>query len=209
MKTDIGSLIATISLSDYYNKAEIDDIDNELSALVLNTYNKSGTYTFRTDYYNIEHINTQFDLKANCVNTYTKSEVDIIITRLGIPSMLTIINSNGVNITNILSIRYTQSEVDTLISTFHNKAETGNMLNQKVNTPGNSFIQGILDAYVFRCGKTKTKHDDGLNSLTLTLQAASESTIDLRAEESFANMLLQTQGTSYIGLPTIKQYYYV
>ena len=116
--------------------------------------------------------------------------------------MLNIINNNGVNVTNILNTRYTKSEVDTLIPTSYNKPETYNMLNQKVNTSGNSVIQGILDAYVFRCGEIKIKNDDDLNSLTLTQQAANESTIDLRTEESSANMYLQIKGTSYKGLPT-------
>ena len=38
--TDIDSLIATINISKCYNKTEIDDIDNELSTLILNKYNK-------------------------------------------------------------------------------------------------------------------------------------------------------------------------
>ena len=50
--------------------------------------------------------------------------------------MLNLINNNGTNIVDILNIRSTKSEVDTLISASYNKTETDNMLNQKVNTPG-------------------------------------------------------------------------
>ena len=39
----------------------------------------------------------------------------------------------------------------------YNITETDNMLNQKVNTSGNSIIQGELDAYVFRCGEIRIK----------------------------------------------------
>ena len=62
------------------------------------------------------------------------------------------------------------------------------MLNQKVNTSGNNSIQGGLDAYLFRCGEIKIKNDDGLNCLSLIQLTANESIIDLRTEETFANM---------------------
>ena len=72
INTEIDSVIANINISDYYNKAEIYDTDNELSTLILNTYNNNELYTFLTDYYNIEYLNIQFDLKVNGLNTYTK-----------------------------------------------------------------------------------------------------------------------------------------
>ena len=103
-------------------------------------------------------------LKASGLNTYTKSEVDNIITVLDISPMLNFINNNGANIVDIFNTRYTKLEVDTFLSTSYNAAETDNMLNHKVNTSGNSVIQGSLDAYVFRCGEIKIKSDDGLNS---------------------------------------------
>ena len=59
-----------ISISSYYNNTKIDDIDNKLSTLILNTYNKHDKYTCFTDYYNIEYMYTQFDSKANSLNTY-------------------------------------------------------------------------------------------------------------------------------------------
>ena len=125
-----------------------------------------------------------------------------MITLLGISSVLSLINNSGTNTVDILNTRYTKSEVDTPISTSYNKTETGNRLNQKVNTSGDSVIHGSLDAYVFRCGEIKIQNDDDLHSLTLTQLAANENTIDLRTEESFANMYLKIKGTSYIGLPT-------
>ena len=74
IKTKINNLIADINLSDYYNKTEIYDTDNELPTLILNTYSKHEIDTFFTDYYNTEYLNTQLGLKANGLNTYTKSE---------------------------------------------------------------------------------------------------------------------------------------
>ena len=155
-----------------------------------------------TGYYNVEYLNTQFGLNANSSNTYTKSEVDNIINPLAIPSMLSIINNNGTNIVDILNTRYTKTEVDTLIPTSYNTTETGNLLNQKVNTSGNNVISGSLEANVFRCGEIKTISDGDLNALTLTRLTANEYIIDLRTEESFANMYLNENVFSYIGLST-------
>ena len=202
IKTEIDHLIANMILSDNYNKTEIDGLDDDLSTLISNTNNKHQIDTFLTDYYDIEYLNTHLDLDATGLNTYTKSEVDNITNPLDISSMLNPMNNNGTNMIDILNTRYTKSEVDTPISTSYNKTETDNMLNQKVNTSGDSVIQGIWDAYVFRCGEIKIKNDDDLNSLTLTQLAANESTIDLRTEKPFDNMYLTIKGASYIGLST-------
>ena len=91
IKTEIDSLIANISISDYYNKTEIDDIGNELTTFILNN-------TCFTDSYNIEYMNTQFGLKANSLNTYTKSDIDNITTHLDISSIFNPINNNGTHI---------------------------------------------------------------------------------------------------------------
>ena len=124
------------------------------------------------------------------------------MTLLGISSMLNAISNHGTTIVDILTTRYTKSEVDTLISTSFNKTETGNMLNHKIDTSGNSFIQGSLYAYLLRCGEIKIQRDDDLNSLTLTQLAANSSIIGLRTGESFANMYLKNKGASYIILST-------
>ena len=53
-KTELYSLLANIhpniDLSNYYTKTEIDDVDNELSTLNLNTYTKTEVVTQLTDY---------------------------------------------------------------------------------------------------------------------------------------------------------------
>ena len=146
-----------------------------------------------TDCYNIEYLNTQIDLKANCLNTYTKSEVDNIMNPLDIPSMLSTINNNATNIVDISNTRYTKTEVDTLISTYHSKTEIDNLLIQKVNTSGNNVISCSLEANVFRYGEIRTINDDDLNALTLTQLTANEYIIELRTVESFANMCLKSQ----------------
>ena len=114
IKTEIGSFIANVNIRNYYNKTELGDIDDELSTLILNTYNTYGISTCFTYYVNIGCVNTQFDLRANKLNTYTTSEAYNLITLLGIPYMLNMINNSGINITDMFDTRYTKPEVDNL-----------------------------------------------------------------------------------------------
>ena len=114
--------------------------------------------------------------------------------------MLSLINTNGANIIDILNTRYAKTEVDTLISTSYNKTETCNLLKQKVNTSGNSVISNNSEANVFRCGGIKIINDDDLNALTLAQLTANESIIDSRTEEPDAEMNLKVKGFPYIGL---------
>ena len=72
IKTEIDTLCSNLDLNNQYTKTEIDDLDNELPTLMLNTYNKSEIGTFLIDYYDIEYLNTQFGLKADSLNTYTR-----------------------------------------------------------------------------------------------------------------------------------------
>ena len=46
LKTEIDNLIANAKLSNDNTKIEIDDIDNDLPTLILNTYNRNETVTF-------------------------------------------------------------------------------------------------------------------------------------------------------------------
>ena len=61
-------------------------------------------------------------------------------------------------------------------------------------------IPGSSEANVFRCGEIIIIIDDDLNTLALTQLTANEPIIDLRTEESFANMYLKVKDFSYIGL---------
>ena len=55
MKTEIGSLFSNVDLCSYYTKSEVDDIDNELFTLILNTYTKTENDTQLTDYATISY----------------------------------------------------------------------------------------------------------------------------------------------------------
>ena len=82
------------------------------------------------------------------------------------------------------------------------KTKADNLLNQKVNTSGNNIIPCSSEANVFRCGEIRIINDDDLNALTLTQLTANGSVINLTTEESFANMYLEVECVSYIGLST-------
>ena len=128
-----------------YNKTDIGDIDNELSTLILNTYNEHEIGAFFTYYHNIEYLNTQLDLNANGLNTYTKGEVDDIITLLDIPSMLNLINNIDINKIDILMsdieiiIVLSKTEAQTnyfdknhITSNYYDKVAMGSMIFQKL-----------------------------------------------------------------------------
>ena len=103
--TEIDNLIAAVNVSNYYTKAEVDDMDNELSTLILNMFNKIEVDTFFTDYYNIGYLNMRLVFKATSFNTCTKSEVGNIIIILDISSSLNPINNNGTKMVDIVNTR--------------------------------------------------------------------------------------------------------
>ena len=189
-------------LNSYYTKIEVGDIDNGLSTLILDTYNTNEIYTFVTYYYNIEYLNTQFDLKATSFNTYTKSEVYNKLTLLDISSMLHLINSNGTNTVDVLNTRYTNSEAYNIIYTFYIEVQTGNLLNVKVSISGNSAVQGDLSAWTFRFLDLKVKHNDDDNCLTLTQILPNQSYFNTRTTEAHAHMYFQLKGSSYMIMST-------
>ena len=82
-------------------------------------YNEYEVDTCLTNYYNSTYVNTHVDSTINSSNTYTQSDVGDIINILGISSMLTIINANGINIADMSDTRYTKSEVDNLINNIY------------------------------------------------------------------------------------------
>ena len=130
-------LFPNIDLNSYYSKTEVDDIDNELSTLVLNINTKTEIDTFLyTNYPSLSFTADNFYSKAEIDSTlsdyitstqiddsyYSKSEIDTTLN-LYSPSA------------QILSNLYSKLYIDnTCISPaqtgalYHNKTETGNML---------------------------------------------------------------------------------
>ena len=68
IKTEIDYLFSNIDLSNYYIKSEVDDIDNELSTLILNTYTKTEIDTQLADYATISY------LQGNYMTTLSTTE---------------------------------------------------------------------------------------------------------------------------------------
>ena len=60
IKTEIDSLFSNLDLSNYYTKSEVDDIDNELFTLILNTYTKTEIDTQLTDYATISYLQSNY-----------------------------------------------------------------------------------------------------------------------------------------------------
>ena len=56
IKAEIGTLFSNIDLSNYYTKSEVDDIANDLSTLILNTYTKTEVDTFLYANYPVYHL---------------------------------------------------------------------------------------------------------------------------------------------------------
>ena len=56
-KTEVDATVANINFSNtHYTKSEVDDIGNELSALILNTYTKTEIDTALSDYSAISYL---------------------------------------------------------------------------------------------------------------------------------------------------------
>ena len=154
-KPQVEALISNLNLSYYYTKTEVGSPlsdystitylqDNYMTSLSITQtlMNNYASVTFIVDnFYDKTYLDNQFSLKADL------SELTNLVT------------------TEYLTTKYTNS-VD-LTTVYYNKTETDNMLNQKVNTSGNSSIQGRLDAYLFRCGEIRIKNDVDLNCLSL------------------------------------------
>ena len=68
------SLFPNIGLSSYYSKIEVDDIDNELSTLILNTYTKTEVDTQLPGYTSITYLQdnymTTLSITETLMNNY-------------------------------------------------------------------------------------------------------------------------------------------
>ena len=116
------------------------------------------------------------DLRANSLNTHTKSEIDNIITPLGISSILDLINNSGTNITNILDTRYTKSEVDNLISNIDLNicsTQTENQTNyiDKNHTTANYYYNTTMGSMISQDSYTKSETDKLLTNKVYNIGA--------------------------------------
>ena len=139
--TEVDAIVANINFSDnHYTKTEVDDIDNELSALILNTYTKSEIDTQLTAYATISHLQrnymTTLSITETLMNNYASIPflVDSFYDKTETDNLL----ANLVT-TDYLHLKYTNT-VD-LSSVYYNKTETDNVLLSYIT--GVSFIVKI------------------------------------------------------------------
>ena len=74
-KTEVGATVANINFSNnHYTKSELDDIDNDLSALILNTYTKAGIDTTLSGYSTVTYLQgnymTSLSIAQALMNNY-------------------------------------------------------------------------------------------------------------------------------------------
>ena len=73
-KVATDSLCSNIDLSNYYSKTEVDDIDNDLSTFILNTYTKTEIDTQLTYYTSITYLHdnymTTLSISETLMNNY-------------------------------------------------------------------------------------------------------------------------------------------
>ena len=74
-KTEVGATVANINFShSHYTKSEVDDINNELSAAILNTYTKTEIDTTPSDYSTISYLQgsymTSLSITQALMNNY-------------------------------------------------------------------------------------------------------------------------------------------
>ena len=135
-KVATGSVFPNIDLSNYYSKIEVDDTDNELSTLILNTYTKTEVDTQLTDYTSITYLQdnymTTLSITETLVNNYAsisllgcnfydKKYLDNQFSLKADVSELT-----GLVTTDYLELKYTNS-VDLTID-YYKKTDIDNML---------------------------------------------------------------------------------
>ena len=156
-------MFTNIDLSNCYTKTEVDDIDNELSTLILNTYTKAEVDTQLTDYmttlsitatlmnnyasltlignnfYGKLYLDNQFSLKADASNTAT---TNYLTTNYTNTVDLTSVDYNKTETGNMLLSYSTGSYVD---YNFYTKTETDTLLADKLTNIGNIELPGWLD----------------------------------------------------------------
>ena len=165
-KVATDSLFSNIDLSNYSSKIEVDDIDNELFTLILNTYTKTEIDTQLTDYATISYLQSNYMTTLSITealmnnyasislldgNFYDKAYLDNQFSLKADVSELTSLVT-----TDYLELKYTNS-VDLTID-YYKKTDIDNMLlsystgsyvdynlANKVSTTGDASISGNLD----------------------------------------------------------------
>ena len=165
-KVATDSLFSNIDLSNYYSKTELDDIDNELSALILNTYTKTEIDSQLTYYTAITYLQGNYmptlsrteALMNNyasitlldynfCDATYLDNQFSLKadvsqLTGLVTSDYLEIRYTNSVDLTTYY---YKKTAIDTMLLSYSTGSYVDYNLANKVSTTGDASISGNLD----------------------------------------------------------------
>ena len=109
-----------LDIPNFYNKTEVDAIDDELSALILNTYTKPEVEALisninLTDYYTKTEIDTSLGDYSTISYLQDNYMTSLLITQ-------TLMN-NYASITFIIDNFYSKTEIDTSLSDYYTKSE--------------------------------------------------------------------------------------
>ena len=109
-----------LDIPNFYNKTEVDAIDDELSALILNTYTKPEVEALisninLTDYYTKTEIDTSLGDYSTISYLQDNYMTSLLITQ-------TLMN-NYASITFIIDNFYSKTEIDTTLSDYYSKSE--------------------------------------------------------------------------------------
>ena len=109
-------MFSNIDLSSYYTKTEVDDIDNELSALILNTYTKTEIDTSLSDYSTISYLQgnymTTLSITETLMNNYAS------LTLIGDNSYDKLYLDNQFSLKADASTTYNKTETDTMLLSY-------------------------------------------------------------------------------------------
>ena len=115
-----------LDIPNFYNKTEVDAIDDELSALILNTYTKPEVEALisninLTDYYTKTEIDTSLGDYSTISYLQDNYMTSLLITQ-------TLMN-NYASITFINDSFYSKTEIDTTLSGYYSKSEIDTTFN--------------------------------------------------------------------------------
>ena len=115
-KVATDSLFPNIDLSNYYSKLEVDDIGNELSALILNTYTKTEIDTQLTDYTSFAYLQckymTTLSISETLMNNYASLTLigDNLYDKLYVDNQFSLkADASNTVTTNYLTTNYTNT----------------------------------------------------------------------------------------------------
>ena len=158
-------MFSNIYLSNYYSKIEVDDIDNELSALVSNIYTKTEIDTQLADYTPITYLQDNYitsllitqTLMNNCAsislldgNFYDKTYLDNQVSLKDVSELTGLVTTGyldlqGTNCVDLTTGCYKKTDIDHMLLSYSTGSYVDYNLANKVSTIGDATISVKLN----------------------------------------------------------------